>query len=131
MRDSINNTENNKAAIQSQLKYECEKKALADSIKVAEERKVVQIKLKQEKTLRYALYAGLTSVFVFALIMFQRFKVTNRQKRTIEDQKNLVEQQKKLVDEKQKEILDSIRYAKRIQASILPSDRYINKILQK
>jgi tetratricopeptide (TPR) repeat protein len=34
-----------------------------------------------------------------------------------------------LVEDKNKEILDSIRYAKRIQMSLLPTDRYIERIL--
>ena len=38
--------------------------------------------------------------------------------------------QKNLVDEKQKEILASIRYAKRIQESLLPSERYIDRNLK-
>jgi len=37
--------------------------------------------------------------------------------------------QKELVEEKQKEILDSIRYAKRIQQSLLPTESYIDRIL--
>jgi two-component system NtrC family sensor kinase len=43
--------------------------------------------------------------------------------------------QKHLLEEKQKEILDSIRYAKRIQTSLLPTESYItsrlNKLLKK
>jgi hypothetical protein len=37
--------------------------------------------------------------------------------------------QKELLEEKQKEILDSIRYAKRIQTSLMPTEKYFNKIL--
>src|ERR1700757_3672105 len=44
-------------------------------------------------------------------------------------------EQKELIEEKQKEILDSIRYAKRIQTSLLPTESYIssrlNKLLKK
>ena len=48
---------------------------------------------------------------------------------------DLIEQKNKnlnllrLTEEKNKEILDSIRYAKRIQTSLLPTDMYIKKIL--
>jgi len=48
----------------------------------------------------------------------------------IELQKKLVEDQKNMVDIKQKEILDSIRYAKRIQTSLLPSEKYIARVLK-
>jgi ligand-binding sensor domain-containing protein/serine phosphatase RsbU (regulator of sigma subunit) len=46
------------------------------------------------------------------------------------EEKKLVEHQKELVEEKQKEILDSIEYAKRIQATILPSVRVVKKYLE-
>lgn len=46
--------------------------------------------------------------------------------RTIE-----LQHQKELVEEKNKDILDSIRYAKRIQQSLLPSESYIKRVLAK
>ena len=36
-----------------------------------------------------------------------------------------------LISEKQKEILDSIHYAKRIQSSLLPTDIYIEKCMNR
>jgi tetratricopeptide (TPR) repeat protein len=131
MRDSISNEETRNASIKSQLKYEYEKKAAADSVKVAEEKKIVAIQLKQEKTQRYALFGGLSIVGLFALFMVNRFRVTNKQKKLIEMQKKIVEHQKELVDEKQKEILDSIYYAKRIQQSLLPTETYISRNIRK
>ncbi|MGZ3865682.1 MAG: hypothetical protein ACXVC6_04800 [Bacteroidia bacterium] len=40
-------------------------------------------------------------------------------------QKDEIENKKALLEEKQKEILDSIHYAKRIQRTLLPSEKYI------
>jgi hypothetical protein len=37
--------------------------------------------------------------------------------------------EKQLVEEKQKDILDSIRYAKRIQTSLMPTQKYIENVL--
>jgi ribosomal protein L4 len=42
-----------------------------------------------------------------------------------------LQHQKELVEEKNKDILDSIRYAKRIQQSLLPSEAYIKRVLKK
>jgi tetratricopeptide (TPR) repeat protein len=36
-----------------------------------------------------------------------------------------------LISEKNKEILDSIRYAKRIQLSLMPTEKYIDRVLQR
>ncbi len=42
-----------------------------------------------------------------------------------------VVQQKILIEEKNKDIMDSIRYAKRIQTSLLPTEKFIERILNK
>lgn len=131
MRDSLNNEETKKASIKSDLKYEFDKKAAADSVRVMEEKKLSAEKLNHEQTQRYALYGGLALLVLFALFMVNRFRVTSRQKDIISSQKKTVEIQKSIVEEKQKEILDSIHYARRIQLSLLPQEKYIDKILSK
>ncbi|MES2761077.1 MAG: tetratricopeptide repeat protein [Bacteroidota bacterium] len=139
MTDSIVSETNKKAAIQKGFQYEYDKKAAADSIKVAAERKVFDAKLKQGKTQRTALYLGIAVIALFSAFMYNRFRVTKKQKQIIEVQKAEVEQQRQLADErrvvaedqkhiieeKQKEILDSIHYAKRIQQAMLTSEEYI------
>lgn len=100
-------------------------------MRVIEEKKVVALQLKQEKTQRYALYGGLVLLGLFALFMVNRIRVTNKQKKLIEVQKKIVEEQKRLVDEKQKEVLDSIRYSKRIQQSLMPTETYISRNIRK
>jgi len=122
MTDSVSNESNLKTSIQKGFEYEYEKKALADSIRVFEEKKVIAAQLKQEKTQRFALYGGLILMLVFAGFMFNRFKVTQKQK-------HIIEEQKEIVDEKQKEITDSINYSKRIQTAILPDVNEIKKDL--
>lgn len=129
MRDSIYSQETRKASIKSQLKYEYEKKAAADSVKVVEEKKITALQLKQEENQRYFLYGGFGLALIFGGIMFNRFRITKKQKNVIHEQKLIVENQKHLVEEKQKEIMDSIRYAKRIQQSLLPTEKYIARIL--
>jgi hypothetical protein len=102
------------------MKFNFEKKTIADSIKVAADKKINMAQLKQEKTQRYSLYGGLLLVVLFALFMVQRFRLTNKQKKIIEVQKHVIE-------EKQKEMLDSIHYAKRIQRALLTSEKYIQR----
>lgn len=136
MRDSINNTETKKASIKKQFQYEYEKKAAADSVKNAEEQKVKnallkaqQAQLKQEKTQRLALYTGLVLVIAFSGFVFNRFKITQKQKVIIEQQKVLVDTAFLQLEEKNKEVLDSIHYAKRIQTALLTSEKYIERKL--
>jgi serine phosphatase RsbU (regulator of sigma subunit) len=120
MQDSIRKEENKKAVIKQQLKYEYEKKAAADSLRGVEEKKISDAKLQHEKNQRYYLYSGLILVLIFAIFMYNRFKITQKQKFIIEEQKSLVE-------EKQKEIFDSIHYAKRIQDAYLPPADVLKK----
>ncbi len=124
MRDSVSNEQTKRASIKNQLNYEYDKKVVADSLKAAEEKKIRQLKSEQEKKQRYFLYAGLVLTLVFGGFMFNRFRITQKQKKVIEEQKHLVE-------EKQKEIIDSIHYAKRIQQSLMPNEKYIEKTIDK
>ncbi len=129
-RDSIDAEENIKNSIQTSLQYEFEKKATADSIKVAEEKKVTAAQLKQEKTQRYALYGGVVLITVFAGFMFNRFKISQKQNVLIQEQKLVVEEQKNLIEERHKEITDSINYAERIQRSLLADKKILDKNLK-
>ncbi len=131
MRDSITNEDTKKASIKSQLNYEYEKKAIADSTKVAEEKKISAIQLQKDENQRYLLYAGILLTLVFGAFMLNRLRVTQKQKSTIDQQKNIAEEQKQILEHKQKEILDSIHYAKRIQTSLLPTEKYLERIFKR
>ncbi|MCW3070714.1 MAG: hypothetical protein JWO44_604 [Bacteroidetes bacterium] len=118
-KDSIFNEENTKKALRSELNFEFEKKATADSVRNAGAQKIKdaaikaqEAELKQERTQRYSLYGGLLLVLIFSAFLFNRFQITTRQKRVIE-------QQKVIVEEKNKEVIDSINYARRIQDALL------------
>jgi tetratricopeptide (TPR) repeat protein len=138
MRDSIYSMANKKATIKNQLRYEYEKQAASDSVAFAKEGEIKSAELsrqaaeiKAKKNQQVALFGGLFLVILFSIFMFNRFKVTQRQKVLIEHQKEIVELQKHLVEEKQKEILDSIKYAKRIQLAQIPTEKRVHTILDR
>lgn len=85
--------------------------------------------LKAEETQRLYLYGGLGLLLVFGLFMYNRFVITRRQKKTIEEQKNEVAAQKEIIEESHQEITASIAYAKRIQSAILPPDDMVSEAL--
>jgi serine phosphatase RsbU (regulator of sigma subunit) len=122
LRDTLKNEERSREITKNQFEFEYGVKAAADSVKVAEEKKMIGIKLEHERTQKYALYGGLFLVAIFAAFMFNRFKVTQKQNKIIEQQKNVVE-------EKQKEILDSIQYAKHLQKAVLANEDILNEFL--
>ncbi len=128
-KDSLLNVDNAKKTVRLEMNYLFQKKTSADSLKAADEKKIVAIQLKQEKLQRYVLYGGLGLVFLFAVFMVSRFRISQKQKKIIEQQKKEVEHQKELVDEKQKEVMDSIHYAQRIQKALLASDGLLKQHL--
>ena len=127
MRDTIENEETKKSILKKGFQIEYEKKATADSVKVAEEKKVTTAQLKQEKTQRFALYGGILLVGLFGVFMFNRFKITKKQNHLIQLQKAELQKQKELVEEHQKETLDSIHYAKRIQTALIANSDFITQ----
>jgi tetratricopeptide (TPR) repeat protein len=124
IRDTLNSEERIRDITQKQFEFAYAKRAAADSVKVAGEKFIIEAKLEKEETKRYALYGGLALVIIFAGIMVNRFKVS-------QNQRKLIDAQKKLVEAKQKEVLDSIHYAKRIQHSLMPTEKYIERNLKK
>ena len=114
-RDSIDSKANRKAVIKNQIQTEYEKKALADSLRVSDDKKITTLEMEKQQTQKTGLYIGLVLVLIFAGVMFNRFKLTQKQKAVIEVH--------------QKEILDSITYAKRLQEAILPTEAIIKQHL--
>lgn len=129
MRDSLKNINSQKALITQNTKYEYEKKAAVDSVKVFEEKKVIKAQLKQEKTQRFALYGGILLIGLFGAFMYNRFKVTQKQNVLIQEQKAELQEQKELIEEAQKETLDSIHYAKRIQTALIANSAFVDEHL--
>lgn len=106
--------------VQEKMKAEADAKEL-----------VATAQLEKEKQQRYFLFAvlGLITIFLFLAIRSYRSKrVANRQ---LEKQKKRVEKQKEQLEDKQMEILNSFHYAKRIQDSLLPSEKYIERNLRR
>jgi hypothetical protein len=138
LKDSILSEKNKKEITRKEFAFEYQLKSIADSIKQMEADKLkdAQIKaqqseLKQKRTQQIALTIGLILILIFAIFIYNRFKITQKQKNIIERQKEESEKQKEEIEIKQKEILDSIRYAKRIQMSLLPNEKKISKSLNK
>lgn len=130
MRDSINNIETQKANLQQQAKYEYENKKAIDDAEHDKEIAIEQEEKEKQQifTAATASILGLSVLFLF--FVFNRLKVTRKQKGQIEKQKGKVEKQRDLIEVAHKEITDSITYAKRIQNAILPPNRIVKDLLK-
>ena len=102
-----------------QQKIEAEKKKQElENARTEQELKTAEI--KQQKIIRNFILAGLVLVLGLAFLVYRSLLQNKKAK-------SIIEEQKLLVEEKQKEIVDSIKYAKRIQSAHLPTNKYIDK----
>ncbi|HEY1039615.1 MAG TPA: tetratricopeptide repeat protein [Bacteroidia bacterium] len=133
--DSIYNSysQEDKQVRALQQKFEEEKKANEKKLHDAQLAQK-ESELKQASTIRFALITGLVLIVGFSGFIYNRFKLTQRQKETISLQKEMVEikrketeEQKLVIEHKQKEIIESISYAKRLQEAILPPQEFVSK----
>lgn len=136
-KDELVSEENQKAVFRQQYKNEYENKSIEDSVKFAQEKKLSNVEmdkknaeLKVKENLQYFLIIGLVFILIFALFIYNRFRVTNHQKTIIEQKELETNKQREIIQEKQKEILDSINYAKRIQTSFLATENELKSHLQ-
>lgn len=77
------------------------------------------------KNVLLTFYTDLATVFfICAMVIYQFRLVNDKYERVIEEQVIALEQ-------KNKEITDSIRYAKRIQTSIMPSEKFLERMFKR
>jgi serine phosphatase RsbU (regulator of sigma subunit) len=136
LKDTLEKESNQRAVIQRQYKIKYEKQFAADSIKSAEYKRIQDAEVKQKEAEvkqketeliakrkeQYLLFGGLALIIIFSIFIFNRFRITRKQK-------NVIAIQKELVEEKNKEIMDSINYARRLQEAILPPHKLVKEYL--
>ena len=123
-RDSIFNEEATKKTVSLEMNYEFSKKEAASKLEQEKKEAVSLAESKKQKIIIWSVCGILILVIGFAVFAYRSF--LQKQKANVE-----ITKQKEIIEEKQKEILDSIRYAKRIQTTLLPSEKYIDKSLNK
>jgi tetratricopeptide (TPR) repeat protein len=138
MRDSLNNRATKSSSIKKSFQYEYEKKKVADSTRNASVEIVNKAQLSAENarlerrhTQSLFLICGLLALVCGLLVIVNRFRLTQKQKKTIEEQKRKADQAYAALQVKNKETLDSIHYAKRIQQALLPAEAYIQRVLKR
>lgn len=117
-RDSIFTASNFKTMHELQAKYESEKNEREINFLQAEN-KAKELQAESERKTRNYIIGSISIIALlialFTVILFKRFKITQKQK-------TIIEQQKEFVDEKNREITDSINYALTIQQAVIPHE---------
>lgn len=122
IKDSLVNEHNIRQLVRVEEAHKFEKeKELAKAAQDKKDLLAAQQKNRQ-RIIIYSISVGLMLILLFSIILYRAFK--GKQKQNI-----IISAQKKVVDEQNKDILDSIRYASRIQQAILPPDYLLKEIL--
>ena len=116
-KDSVFNLENNKQLLEIEGKYESEKKQQQIELQEA--------KLSQQQTRQNALIIGIAVVIIVLLLLYIRYSDKQKSNKVLSVANERLEIKNGIIEQKNKEITDSIEYAKRIQNTILPSEKYI------
>ncbi len=121
-RDSAFNEENTKKLVRSEMNFEFEKKEAQAELEQEKKEAVAAAERKKQKIILLAVSGFGLLILAFAFFAYRSF--LQKKKANVE-----ISRQKEIIEEKQKEILDSIRYAKRIQYSLMSSEKYIERCL--
>lgn len=128
--DTLINSRAHTVIHEMEAKYESEKKE-AEISKLNSQKKIHELELdRQEANIsrqRWIMIFGallIGCMIAFSFVVFRGYKQKKRSNEKLQSAYNTIE-------DKQKEILDSIHYARRIQNSLLPSEKYIHRILKK
>lgn len=113
-----------------EAKYQTEKKQLEiENLKQKETLNETELKRKNLQLFMFLIFS--LFLLIMGYIVLKAYRQKKKANLLIQQQKEEVELQKDLVEEKNKEVLDSIRYAKRIQRSLLPTEKYIDRSLKR
>jgi serine phosphatase RsbU (regulator of sigma subunit)/tetratricopeptide (TPR) repeat protein len=134
-RDSMFQEEKTNAILEIETKYETEKKQ--QQIELQESQLVAKdATIKQQKIYRNALAAGFSSVVLIVIIIVYAYVQKRKaNKKIVEQNDQILEANEELkvlneaINKQNHEIIDSISYAERIQAAMLPPPTYITELL--
>jgi tetratricopeptide (TPR) repeat protein len=116
VKDSLFSIQNSNNINELQTKFQTSEKEKAIEL--------LNVEKENERKFRNVLLtAFIVALVLIAMIVFVLIKINKARKE--------IEFQKRIVDQKQKEVMDSINYATRIQKALMPTEKYIEKILSK
>lgn len=121
--DSLNSAGVLSKIKENELLSDFSKMRFADSVSAEIKLQVSNTKIEEKRKQNYYLIAVLLVTMIAFGVIYNRFKV-------IKKQKEVISAQKLIVVEKQTEILESLKYAKRIQQAQMPTEKHIEKKLK-
>jgi len=134
--DSIFNQEKTFAIMSKRTKFDVENKEKEIQLlnmegEISSKNSALQkAELERSESRQVLLYAILIFAVVSIFGLFLIVKKRNKTNKVLSQQKHEITEQKEILQVKNNEILDSIRYAKRIQTAILPPGKLVKSYLE-
>lgn len=133
-KDSMYREDKTNAILEIETKYETEKKQ--QQLELQESQLIAKdATIKQQKTFRNALAAGMASVILVVVVLVYGYIQKKKANKKITEQNDQIteanEELKVLleaINEQNLALTDSISYAERIQSAMLPPETYINEL---
>lgn len=130
LKDSLLSEENKQVAEELAAKYEADLKDKENENLKQQAQLREEVISKKSNTIQLMIGASVIMLGLVIVVFISRQKV-NKSRAMLREKQLETERQKILIENKQKEILDSIKYAKRIQESLMPTEKFIRKVLDK
>ncbi|MES2762335.1 MAG: tetratricopeptide repeat protein [Bacteroidota bacterium] len=125
-RDIQNLDDSKRVAELQEVKFSFDREKIQYEKEQEKKTLLIEEEKKMQKIFSYSVATILVLTLIFFVFLYNRYKLTQKQKAIISQQKHEVELQKHIVDEKQKEIVDSINYAQRIQYALLANKKLLD-----
>lgn len=119
LKDSVNNLDQQRILKEMQEKY--------DSGKKASEIELLNKDKQASESFRKVLYFVILLILVVVVVLIYSYLLKRKSNRSLLIKNDEINKQKEVIEQKQKEIIDSINYAKRIQQSLMPTEKYVAK----
>ena len=125
IRDTIYDSESNKSIADMQTRYDSEKKEKENQI-LKSNIEIKQLTNTRQKFIIYGVVFGILLLFVLTFFIYKNYKQSQRANSVLAEKNEIIEIKTKIVEEKSKDIIDSIRYAKRLQSAFLKPETNVN-----
>lgn len=137
IKDTIMSSENRRQVTELQSEFESEKKDLENQSLRAEskakdaelEKSIAESKRQNVMVISFAIGLVLSTVFLY--LIYRSLRENKKKNKIIEEQKKEVDRAYLKLDVRNKEVIDSIKYAKRIQQTLMSSEKYIDGNLKR
>ncbi|MBS1637961.1 MAG: tetratricopeptide repeat protein [Bacteroidetes bacterium] len=128
-RDSLINQQSAEKISKLQAEFENQKRLELQKIEEEKERLKREEHEQHQQMIIYLICGGLFLLSIGMVIIYRSYRIKQKSNQLLSEKNKIIETQKHLVEEKQTEIIDSINYARRIQYSLLASDKLLQENL--